>query len=250
MSSPGLSIHYPVILVRIHVDETSHGQGVLTGLLYIYYEASHPAMTISPGRRGAASSMLRRFLVVLPWHQINAEGSSLLLKLIRHTRPVPMDIRSNLSYSYLPEFTGPSVLRSRLSDVNSPGADISSLSCNVYLSSTDIVGSLKTAGLWCIRVVLISSKRHKYPRLKLSNRSALHSFSEDLLDRVVCVLAAGPNQFGISEGYSSSSVYSYVNRKVSHPTQYVRYFSELAPADLQFWKLYNKISFKTIPETW
>ncbi|PBK58649.1 hypothetical protein ARMSODRAFT_1028079 [Armillaria solidipes] len=41
-------------------------------------------MSISPGRREAASSMLRRFPVVLPWHQINAEGSSLLLKLIHH----------------------------------------------------------------------------------------------------------------------------------------------------------------------
>ncbi|KAK0433768.1 hypothetical protein EV421DRAFT_1372561 [Armillaria borealis] len=84
MFSPGSSIHYPVILVRIHIDETSHGQGVLTDLLHIYHKASHPAMSISPGRRGAASSMLRRFLVVLPWHQINAEGSSLLLKLIHH----------------------------------------------------------------------------------------------------------------------------------------------------------------------
>ncbi len=53
---------------------------------------------------------------------------------------------------------------------------------------------------------------------------------------------------GISEGYSSSSV-SHVNRDASHPAQRVQYSSELAPADLPFWKMHDKTLFKTIPDS-
>ncbi len=131
MLFPGAANHYPILLVRIHEDDSPPRQGILPGFLQVpVFVVETPLFGNSYTRN--ATPILRIFRVVLPWHLTNVEGSVLISKLLCCTYYLPNlsvvliifvpdrcpplnTAHFNPSYSYYPVFAAFNAVRSKSS---------------------------------------------------------------------------------------------------------------------------------------